>query len=83
MRHLSLTRPLLVAPAYVADDAYEAYDSYAVTEEPTVPGVTVTEGHGNVAPRASSSAQLDLQPFLDRVTNLACEKVALKCDTAD
>ena len=48
-----------------------------------MPGITVLEERGDVAPRASLSGGLDLQLFLDRITSLAGEKVTLKRDVAN
>ena len=83
MMRASSPRPSPPAQVEAPDDAHEAYDSYAVTDEPSLPGVTVREESGDVAPRASLSGGLDLQPLLDRITSLAGENVALKRDAAD
>ena len=65
------------------DYAYDAYDSYAVSDDPSVSVVVVPQvGDGNVH-RGSSSSDLDVQLLLDRITSLADENMSLKRDLAE
>ena len=74
MRALSsCTSP--AALVHAADDAYDAYKSYAVTEEATVRSVGVAEKLVGLPPHASLSGCIDLQPMLNLITSLAGEKV--------
>ena len=70
--------PQVVNPAN--NDAYDAYDSYAVSENPNVPDdVAPKIGDGN-AHRGSLSGGLDVQPLPDRINALPGETVSLKRD---
>ena len=65
------------------DDVHDAYESYTVSDDPSVSvGVAPEVGEGNVC-RGSSSSGLDVEPLRDRITALAGENVPLKRDVAE
>ena len=50
----------LAASVNAEDDVQDAYELYAVTEEPTVPGVAIAEECDDISPPASLLGGIDL-----------------------
>ena len=76
MHRASSPRPAPPPQVAVDEGAHEAYDSYAMDEDPSVPTATGDDNRDGIPPRASASSGIDLKPPFDRITTLAGENVA-------
>ena len=70
------TSPQLADPG--DDSVHDKYDSYAITDEPSVFAGTAPEVSDCAACPGLTSSGLDSRPLLDRVTHPAEEYMSLK-----